>query len=467
MSLRLRSSRFVPHDPARYSRRRVLQGLGLGLGMLPVLDADAALAPRRRGRSCLVIATFTNGVIRDAFFPQGEGEDLTALSLPAITEPLAPWKKDLLFMGNLEVRNFTDWPGHGGAHENYCTVFTGRRGLPKDTGDPRFIPVVAGGMSIDHHIAMGLAKRERFVVPALHLGCQVDKHGGGEMQARNSFRDFGQPNSPEDDPYAVFSTLFAGGKHKDPALDRLRAERRSLLDFVGGELESFRRTLGADDRAKVEAHLASVREIETQLTAPPRAADCRAPALPRLDVADQKNYPQVIDLQTRLAVAALACDATRVITLQLTNANGANMIFSWLGLEGKGKEFPVRDYHDVAHRPGEGNRDKIRIDQWYMQRCADMVKRLADVREGGARLLDRTALLWTNHMGNGGGHTSDQLPWILAGSCNGYFKTGRFVKLPPRTPVNGVFVSLANALGVPTETFGDPRYGGALKTIEA
>jgi hypothetical protein len=166
-----------------------------------------------------------------------------------------------------------------------------------------------------------------------------------------------------------------------------------------------------------------------------------------------------------LAVAALACDATRVITLQLNNGNGVGVVFHWLGIEGKGKEFPVRDHHDVAHRPGENNADKIRVDGWYVQQAAHLIGRLASVRSGGDRLLDHTALLFGNHMGNGAGHTSKDLPWVLAGSANGYFQTGRYLRLPARTPVNGVLVSLANAMGVPTETFGDPRYGGELAAL--
>jgi hypothetical protein len=458
----------APTAADRYSRRAVLAGLGLGLGMLPVLEARGAGVVRRAppDRRCLILATFTNGVIQDEFFPRGDGEDLTALTLPAITAPLEPHKRDLVFMRGLELRHFTDHPGHGGGHENYCTVFTGRPGIPKDTGDPRFIPVVAGGITLDRYIADALARRRRFVAPALHLGVQIEKQGGGEMQGRVSFRDFGQPNSPEDDPHAVFAALFAGGRGRDPELARLRAERRSLLDYVGAELTRFSRRLGAEDRTKVDAHLHAVRDIERQLEAPAhRPGRCALPPVPRLDHKDGERYPEVANVQMDLAVAALACDLTRVITLQLNNGNGVGVVFSWLGIEGKGQEFPVRDHHDVAHRPGEGNKDKIAVDRWYMQRCADMIAKLAAVREGAGRLLDRTALLWTNHMGNGGGHTSTDLPWVLAGGCGGAFKTGRCLRLPARTPVNGVFVSLANAMGVPTETFGDPRYGGALRAL--
>jgi hypothetical protein len=260
----------------RYSRRALLKGLGLGMGLVPVLEADGYGRPRRRAeRTCLLIATFTNGVIADQWFPRGEGDRLDDLTLPEITRPLDPFKKDLIFLKGLELRNFTDYPGHGGAHENYCTVFTGVRGIPKDTGDPRFIPVVAGGITIDQHIATGIARKVRLPLRALHLGVQIEKQGGGEMQGRISFRDFGQPNSPEDNPHAVFAALFGGARRHDPALARLRAERQSLLDHAGDELQRFARRLGADDRRAVEAHLTSVREITRIASSTRRWRGCR------------------------------------------------------------------------------------------------------------------------------------------------------------------------------------------------
>ncbi len=58
------------------------------------------------------------------------------------------------------------------------------------------------------------------------------------------------------------------------------------------------------------------------------------------------------------------------------------------------------------------------------------------------------------------------------GKCGGYFKTGRILKFPPptdlysrgqtKTPLNGVYIGLANAMGIPITTFGDPIYGGVL-----
>lgn len=457
-------------NPAHYSRRAFLReaGLGLGgLGLLPTLGAERAYAkghPRR-----LMIVVQTNGTIADAFFPRGEGADLANLTLPAITEPLEPHKQDLLFVENLELRHFNEQKNNGGGHDNYGVTFVGLPGEQRDTGDPRgFRPPYPVSPSIDQHIVDGMRKRGvlRSPLPKVHLGCQIEN--AGTNQKRCFWRDRGQPVAPENNPARVAGSFFGGSALGDPSYERLRIERKSMLDYLGRDLAGFARRFGQDDRIKIEAHLNSVREVENQITALQNVR-CAAPAVPG-SMADGKahpdeRYPDVMDLQLKLAVNLLACDVAPIVTVQLQNGHGNDVVYSWLGLEGKGKEFPIRDSHDLAHRPGEGNADKIRVETWNMEQFAGLIDRMKAVKEGDGTLLDNTALLWINHMGNGGGHTSTKLPWVIAGRCGGYFKPGRFVRHAGNVPTHGVLIALANALGAPTQFFGDAKYGGEMTAL--
>ena len=78
-------------------------------------------------------------------------------------------------------------------------------------------------------------------------------------------------------------------------------------------------------------------------------------------------------------------------------------------------------------------------------------------------MLDNTAFLAMNNMRTGLGEPTG-VPAIMAGSCGGYFKTGRSLALT-NTPNNGVLVALANAMGFPVPTFGEPVYGGELAAL--
>jgi hypothetical protein len=46
---------------------------------------------------------------------------------------------------------------------------------------------------------------------------------------------------------------------------------------------------------------------------------------------------------------------------------------------------------------------------------------------------------------------------VLAGSCGGYFKTGRHL-VYEGDHHNNLLVSIMNAMGVPGDTFGNPAY---------
>ncbi len=78
----------------------------------------------------------------------------------------------------------------------------------------------------------------------------------------------------------------------------------------------------------------------------------------------------------------------------------------------------------------------------------------------GKTMLDHTMVLWCSQIAEHG-HELDRLPWILAGGSAAGFRGGRLLSLP-RTgnkgvPHNNLFVSLAQGMGIQTNTFGNPR----------
>lgn len=91
----------------------------------------------------------------------------------------------------------------------------------------------------------------------------------------------------------------------------------------------------------------------------------------------------------------------------------------------------------------------------------DPITKLKAVPESdGQALFDHSVILWCSQIGYGS-HDLANLPRVIAGDANGYFKTGRYLKLPasPKSkrgqPHNDLLVSLANAVDVPITTFGN------------
>lgn len=113
------------------------------------------------------------------------------------------------------------------------------------------------------------------------------------------------------------------------------------------------------------------------------------------------------------------------------------------------------------HRNGA---DKVKCDTWFQSQAAYMIGRLKSVVDvAGKSLLDNSVFVGMNNMRTG---TSEymQVPAMVAGSCGGYFKTGRSLLLPPTTN-NQLLVALCNAMGTPVATFGAPQYGGELAAL--
>src|SRR5207247_2047634 len=147
---------------------------------------------------------------------------------------------------------------------------------------------------------------------------EVRVGGGGYPGSKRCFWSGPkQPVTPEPDPYRIYAQVFAGAAPgmEDPATAKVLLQRRSLLDFVGRDLERFSRRLGSEDRQVIEGHLQSVRNLEKQLAG--RKGTIGAwtgdPAQP-IDVRANASVPLLLTLHFELMVAALKSDVTRVGT---------------------------------------------------------------------------------------------------------------------------------------------------------
>jgi hypothetical protein len=292
--------------------------------------------------------------------------------------------------------------------------------------------------------------------------------GEGSNSRYCFYKGKGEPIVPEQDPFVTYGRIFAGtnpaSNAPDPAVTRLMLQKKSILDYVGTDLERFAARVGTEDGAIVLGHLGALRDLEKQLQGMKvDSAACGAPpATMAVDSKTPMNYPILVKVSFDLMVAALRCDVTRVAGFQMVDAGGANLPWNFLPgipLVGTGFHTPLRNWHDMAHNPIMNGVDHKRMaDKWCMQQLADLIARLKAIPEAGGTMLSNTVVLMTNHMEDGANHNTQKLPWILAGQGGGYFKTGQCA-LSAGNPINGVLADVANSLGVPMSAWGDPGYG--------
>ncbi len=422
--------------PVRLDRRAVLRGAGSIAVAIPFLEAMrpawAQAQPKR------FIAMFSsNGVIQDAWRPTGtETNFLLGRSLA----PLEPFKSDVVVIQGLTLS--AKGAVHPAAMAGLLT------GTPADDTFARG-PGNAGwatGPSIDQVIASEIAKKTRTRFKSLELGALTDS--GSDLGGfRMVFAGPSLPIPPENNPLNAFKRLFTGLQQggDTAALQKMIAQRRSILDAVKGEYERMKVRLGSEDRVKLDAHLVSVREIETDLLALPTAnpsAACSQPAIGTPGSA----MPAVAKAQMDIIVAALACDLTRVATLQLLRS-GAQNSYPWIGVNDK--------HHDLGHRPDSDTaaRDKlVKIETWYAEQFAYLVGKL---KEKG--LLDSTLVLWGNELGVGNTHDRRNAPFVLAGRAGGALRPGRYLNYPGVSH-NNLLVSCGKAMDLELSTFGEPSW---------
>ncbi len=418
----------------RFSRRALLQRMGVGAAMLPLIHAEPALGqdaanphPKR-----LVLVTWTNGVIKSSFYPSGN-----QLSIGATLKPLEPWAAKMIIPMGLHL-NLATYAGHFAWGALWTGKASGRNGQ---------------GPSIDQYVADQIAKTVKLPVPLLTTGVRCFGDG-----LPSSWRAAGQRNTPDDIPSRVFGRLFAGSAMPTPAIDQARNRRKSVLDFVGRELEQFRARLGTVDRAKIESHHESLRDIEKQLSAPSAGAACAKPMVP--PGAGKPDAPTGLKSMYDLIAAALRCDVTRVATVDIYDDGGGDgNAFPFLGIN--------RDYHAVAHSGGGAAADKIKIDSWLFAQVANLVKQLDETVEGDGTALDNSLIVTGNGMEDGASHRVGPIPFCMIGSAGGYFKTGRVVRFPDPTPHNKLLASIVTGMGYPVTGYGAAGKEGLLPELSS
>lgn len=449
--------------PFRLSRRAVLRGLGGAALTLPFLEAmgcSKRLAPasEQTGRAAFgvefpkrfIVLYTPNGTVPPDFWPSSStfqnGEELSP-----ILAPLKDHNRDLLVLGNVSALSALTGPGD--AHQKGTGQCLTARAMQEGDfpGDAGLSCGWADGISVDQEIANHIGTKTKFL--SLELGVLVY---GATVGARLAYRGPAQPLPPENSPYAAFDRLFSDLSVAPADAMRKTEQRRAVLGKVASDYDRLRKRLGAADRLKLDGHLASVEDIASRLDrgSAPASPACAAPTLtPDLDVDKVASMPELCRLQLDLIAMALACDLTRVASLHFTNS-ATTKVLSFLGPD------ITEGHHPMAHNgyADQVNRGRLtRISRFYAEQLAYLIAKLKSMPEGDGTVFDNTVIFWTNEHADGN-HLRKNIPYVVAGSAGGQFKTGRYVVQQKEVAHNDLLLSLLNAMGVEADTFGDPDY---------
>jgi len=166
----------------------------------------------------------------------------------------------------------------------------------------------------------------------------------------------------------------------------------------------------------------------------------------------------------------MACDLTRVVTIQYSDSWGVGYADYPIG-EGK---MALKDWSDhfISHKLDDQDRatdldglDRaeaqmiadarvVAISRFKVRRFSYLVNALKRAQTSTGTLLDETIALYASENGDGDSHARKNMPTLIAGHAGG-FETGRAVKADNQV-TGALHASIIKRFGLDVAKYGDP-----------
>jgi len=405
------------------ARRTFLRGAGVTLA-LPLLESMVpaltptrltAAAPARR----FVGIWHPHGAAPGYWSPLKEGK---GFDFSYITKPLEPFRQRVVLISGLdmpEAMATTDEPG--GDHARGAVFLSGAR--PRRNAVSPFL-----GITVDQHIAAKYGQDT--ILSSLQLGVEDTGNFGncnwGYSCAYTNSVSWTSPTAPlptQVNPRVVFERLFGDGASAEERL-RDRQRNASILDAVVAQLGTFKASLGAEDKVRVDTYVDNIRELERRI----RISMDNSVKEPESDVPFglPQSKHEHIRLMYDLMALALEGDITRSMTFML-------------GRDLSGASFPESGFtggwHGTSHHGDkpENIANYAKVNRYHVQNLAYFCEKLSKIQDGDGTLLDHVLIYKGSNMGNSHRHAHEKVPVILVGGIDGRFKGDRHLAFPDNT----------------------------------
>ena len=441
-------------------RRTFLRGAGATVA-LPFLEAMVpagramAKTPERTRLVCIeevhgLAGCNDWGAKQLLYAPATTGRDFQLTNENAL-KSLEPYRDHLTIISNTDVRMAEAFslPEIGGDHFRSSAVFL-TQSHPKQTQGSD----IWCGTSMDQLYAQKFGQSTP--LPSMQFCIEnLDQAGGCTYNYSCAYTDsisWASPNDPLPmirDPRVAFDMLFGSGSSKEDRAER-RQSRRSILDWIAGQVTDVRNELGAGDRNRLDKYLDHVREIERRIQAiEARNTSGEARELPGAPAGVPDSFSEHMKLLFDLQVLALQADMTRIISFK-TGRDSQNRVFPESGSD--------QPFHPASHH---GNReDRImefnKICKYRVSMLPYFLEKLKTTMDGEASLLDKSVVLWGSPMADANVHNHRRCPLVLLGKGNGMLAGNTHIKAADGTPMANAMLSLLKHLGLEEmQNFGD------------
>jgi hypothetical protein len=425
-------------------RRAFLRGLGGVALALPVLDAmGAEVADRIPRRFCAIytangmsLPKSEHGIDEWSWFPtNGNGADF---QFGKSTEPFAPFRNQLSFMGGLEH------PNGPKADPHICSDMW-LTGAPLH--NPK--PGTFNSVGLDQVIAQHTKQHCR--QPSLVLSIDA---GTGFLSRTGtiSYNIDGRPVPAENNPRRIFDRLFRGDNPNQKSAHENLQRRIKLVDAVAASARSLDSKLGKTDRERMDQYLSTLDEMESRLVASERWIDIPLKQQDyshlNLDATNAGDPAEYYRNMFDLIALAFDADITRSVAFMLNREDSMGISDTFplkLGLS--------KTHHNLSHATDkEGQLDFAKYDLFLAKQVALFLGRLNEYKDKNGRMLDNTIVLFGS--GASTTHNSHNLPTLVAGGANMGLKQGMYWR-QDGARMSNMYLSIIRAMGIEQESFAD------------
>jgi hypothetical protein len=432
------------------TRRQFLYSAGAGLLLAPFINAGLRREAKAAGGTSKRLLVFCSmGTYPPLWTPTVSGETISAWS--AMTQPLSAAADNIVLVEGMPSGNPND--GHGSSDS-----LTGQGFGYYAVNN---VPILK--VSVDQFVANNLVQAGvNRPIASLLLGANCNENGG-----LSQF--YGGPNGGNlptiGSPLSAYNTVFGTAMPSDSATSAqaLLKRRQSILDTVTSEITGLQSTLGSNEKAKLDAHLDSIRQLENKLTAAGSAAAgaCTKPTTPGADSTFQfmgdMDAMAANLIHQQIIVSAFACDITRVACLEYGNDQR-------LMVNAAGTSLPYDDQHGGYIHSGASSNyaNLVQFEAYLATQFVNIINALKAVPDplgtNGQTLFDNTLMVWARDMGDAQNHNQQSMRFVLASGNGGYLNTatgGRYVTSAERH--ERILLNVCEAMGITSYTgFGDP-----------
>lgn len=372
------------------------------------------------------------GHIPELWIPAETGTDYV---MPPHLVPLEPYRDKLALLSGFDVKL------DGVANKPHVTGCMGlRTGIPVPNREVK-------APTLDVLISDAIADT-RF------RSIEVSASG---VQRSYSYRDAGSSNPSEVSPLALYQRIFGEG-FQDPNAAEFRPDPRymvhkSVLAGIQEERQRLMRSVGAEDRHRLDEYFSSIRELEQKLALqlqPPAPVENFVmpdppPATPVNT--EMQNAVENHRLMARLLAKALQSNQTRVF----------NVLFSDTASHLR-RPGMIDTHHTLTHEepvdPELGYQKEV---AWFarqsMMAWRDFLDELAAIPEGDGTLLDNCLVLAHSDCSIAKSHAVEGIPAMVAGNAGGRIRTG-FHMAGKADPITRIGLTVQQAMGLQVERWG-------------